>query len=111
MAIQLDTYEELRSRRKDYRILHRKLLATLRYEYSDFNIMKRYFTGEKPPNVPELAKGLNVSEKTIRRHMGDISESDLMMLTGMYFSIFKNRKPDDFLGLANDLFGVNHKNI
>lgn len=107
----LRTYEELKSRRKDYRILHRKLLTILRFEYSDFNIMRRYFTGEKPPNVPELANKLGVSQKTVRRHMGDISEGDLMTLTGAYFSIFKNRKPDDFLGLAEDIFGINHKDI
>lgn len=99
----LDTTEELKDRRKDYRILHRQLITLLRNEYSGFNVMRRFYTGEKPPSVTELAETLGVSSKTIRRHMGDISTSDLMLLTGQYAFTFDSRKPDDLVGIAKDL--------
>lgn len=105
MAMHLDTTDELKNKRKDYRILHRRILTFLRYEYSDYQIMRRYFTKEKAPNSSEIANSLNVSSKTIRRHLNDISMSDLMVLTGQYASLLKNRKPDDFSGIMTDLLG------
>ena len=106
MAVFLDTIQDLKNKRKDYRILHRRLIALLRYEYSDFNIMRRYFTKESFPDTTEIAKSLNVSSKTIRRHINDIPMSDLMILTGQYASMLKDRKPDDFSGIITELFDI-----
>ena len=106
MMTPLSTMDELKSRRKDYRILHRRLITLLRYEYSAFNTMRRFYTGEKPPRATELAEILNVSSKTIRRHMSDISTSDLTLLTGQYAFMFGNRKPDDLVGILTDLTGI-----
>lgn len=101
--MQLIDNNQLKLRRKDYRILHRRLIALLRHEYSDFNIMRRYFTKESPPLAPELAKTLNVSTKTIRRHIKDIPQSDLMMLTGAYSNTIMGKRPDDFTGIMSEV--------
>ena len=106
MAVVLDTIEELGSKRKDYRILHRRLITLLRYEYNDFNIMRRYFTKEKPPLASDLAKSLGVSTKTIRRHLNDIPQSDLMVLTGAYTNTIMGKRPDDFTGIINEIMYV-----
>lgn len=106
MMTPLSTMDELKSRRKDYRILHRRLITLLRYEYSAFNTMRRFYTGEKPPRATEFAEILGVSSKTVRRHMNDISTSDLTLLTGQYAFMFGNRKPDDLVGILTDLTGI-----
>lgn len=103
MVGSLGTLTELGERRKDYRILHRRLLSLLRYEYSDFNIMRRYFTKEEPPLVPELAESLGVSTKTIRRHLNDIPQGDLMVLTGAYANTIMGKRPDDFTGIMSEV--------
>lgn len=105
-SMRLDTMEELKARRKDYRILHRRLVALLRDEYSVFNTMRRFYTKEKPPRANELAVTLGVSTKTIRRHMDDISVGDLMTLTGQYAFIFGSRRPDDFCGMLSEILGT-----
>jgi DNA-binding transcriptional regulator YhcF (GntR family) len=102
----LDTLEELKDRRKDYRILHRRLISLLREEYSAHNEMRRYFTKERPPSHEEMAKDLGVSVKTIRRHLKDIPLSDMMTLTGQYAAFLKGRKPDDFTGILCDMTGI-----
>lgn len=91
IAVILDTNRELLSRRKDYRILHRRLIALLKYEYNDFNTMRRYFTNEKPPLAAELAQPLGVSTKTVRRHLKDIDQGDLLLLTGEYASMIMGK--------------------
>lgn len=106
MAVVLDTMQGLESKRKDYRILHRRLIALLRYEYSDFNIMRRFFTKEKPPLASELAIILGVSTKTVRRHIKDIPEGDLMALTGAYAGTVMGRKPDDFTSILSEMTGL-----
>lgn len=106
MAVVLDTIQELGSKRKDYRILHRRLVALLRYEYSDFNAMRRFYTKEKPPLAQELAATLGVSTKTVRRHLKDISQSDLMILTGAYVNTVMGKRPDDFSGILSEMLGI-----
>lgn len=106
MAVILGTNRELLSRRKDYRILHRRLIALLKYEYNDFNTMRRFFTKEKPPLAPELAKSLDVSTKTVRRHLKDIGQGDLLLLTGAYANTIMGKRPDDFAGIMSEITGL-----
>ena len=98
--------ETLSDKRKDYRILHRRLIVLLRDEYSAYNEMRRYFTKERYPSHEELAEKLGVSVKTVRRHIKDIPLGDMMMLTGQYATLLKGRKPDDFTGILSEITGM-----
>lgn len=106
MGIILDTVANMKSKRKDYRIIHRNLIALLRYEYNDFNTMRRFFTKEKPPLASELAKSLDISTKTVRRHLKDINQGDLLLLTGAYANTIMGKRPDDFAGIISEITGL-----
>ena len=106
MFTYLSTLERLGDRRKDYRILHRRLILLLKDTYSSYNEMRRYFTKEKPPGPKELAEALGVSTKTVRRHLKDIPFGDMMLLTGQYATFLKGRQPDDFSGIMSDLLDI-----